>query len=369
VGEEAAPDLAEYFQIWERFWTRRVVSSRWFNEQGQYLGFHVPEYMALVSKEDIDQSRSLLEAVVTKSGTPRQRKRAELLMQAFTYYEASASAYLAEPQAASETVTSAKGALDALSAGEQALAMAERRRRLVYDDFAGHPVLNHHGFKPDKYASLAGRDWGASLFWLARPWLGDPGVERRVRALASAFGSSWSGRHARAMLAESDETALVSANPSFEQGRGGQPADWQLWIKDYRFNENARIESVQAQARTGRWSLRCRGVARGGPLQTLSLPPGRYVAVAFAWAPRSVGYHSLTLSAALKDADQKTFPDPPSIEVSPLPAVWTPIVVEFEIPDGIDGRRIEGVSVSIIINGFNPDREVYLDDIGVYRRR
>jgi hypothetical protein len=94
VGKKAADDLAAYYQLWEDFWTHRVKISEWFKRGGQYLHFTEPGYLELVTYEDIEKSRHLLEAVVKKTETPEQKKRAELILRAFEYYEASAVAYL-----------------------------------------------------------------------------------------------------------------------------------------------------------------------------------------------------------------------------------------------------------------------------------
>jgi hypothetical protein len=94
VGKDAAPDLAAYYEHWERFWIERVLKSKWFTKGGQYLMFSDPGYLDIVTYDDISKSRKLLEAVVAKTKTEKQRARAELLLRAFEYYEASAVSYL-----------------------------------------------------------------------------------------------------------------------------------------------------------------------------------------------------------------------------------------------------------------------------------
>lgn len=95
VGEEAASDLEAYYEIWEDFWTKRILNTKWFTKEGQYLNFWAkPEYLDLVTYEDISKSRKLLEAVLAKTKTPKQKARAEIIMKAFEYYEASAVSYL-----------------------------------------------------------------------------------------------------------------------------------------------------------------------------------------------------------------------------------------------------------------------------------
>ncbi len=94
VGEEAASDLADYYNIWEDFWTERILNTQWFTKEGQYLDFWKPDYLDLVTYEDISKSRELLKSVVAKTKTPKQRARAEIIMKAFEYYEASAISYM-----------------------------------------------------------------------------------------------------------------------------------------------------------------------------------------------------------------------------------------------------------------------------------
>lgn len=94
VGSRAASDLASYYDLWEDFWTNRVKDSKWFTHGGQYLRFDDPGYLDVVTYEDIEKSRSLLEAVVAKTETPEQKERAKLILRAFEYYEASVIAYL-----------------------------------------------------------------------------------------------------------------------------------------------------------------------------------------------------------------------------------------------------------------------------------
>ncbi len=79
VGPEAAPLLAQYYSIWERFWTEDILSSEWFTTGGQYLRFNSPEYLADVREEDIHESRRLLDQCLAKCQTDKQRARARLL--------------------------------------------------------------------------------------------------------------------------------------------------------------------------------------------------------------------------------------------------------------------------------------------------
>lgn len=94
VGKEAAGDLASYYRLWEDFWTHRVQSSSWFTSSGQWLGHNQPDYLDLVTLNDIKTSRLLLENVIAKTETSQQKARAKLILRTFEYYEASVFAYL-----------------------------------------------------------------------------------------------------------------------------------------------------------------------------------------------------------------------------------------------------------------------------------
>jgi hypothetical protein len=94
VGEAAAPDLKAYYDLWEDFWTRRISDSKWIKIHPTYGAFHYPDYLDLVTYEDLQISRKLLTSTISKTTTPLQRERAEMLLKAFEFYEASAISYL-----------------------------------------------------------------------------------------------------------------------------------------------------------------------------------------------------------------------------------------------------------------------------------
>ena len=132
VGKDAAPYLAEYYEYWEHFWTKRVLDSKWFTKNGQYLAFHQPGYLDIVSYEDISKSRRLLETVLVKTKTKKQKARAEMLLKAFEYYEASTISYLGL----------VRNLLQPDKDKEYYEDMSQKRLKLV-DEFEGDPVLVH----------------------------------------------------------------------------------------------------------------------------------------------------------------------------------------------------------------------------------
>jgi len=123
VGPAAAPDLAKYYAIWERFWTKDILKSDWYTPGGQYLSFSTPGYLADVKSEDIAASRRLLDSAIAKCKTPRQRARAELLEKAFQYYEASVLSYQAGVEAPAAVPDAGDGPDHAADVAEPAAAV------------------------------------------------------------------------------------------------------------------------------------------------------------------------------------------------------------------------------------------------------
>jgi len=144
VGAEAAGHLAEYYRLWEAFWTQRIPGSKWFTKKEQYLRFWDPSYLTLVKFEDIRRSRALLEETLRNTRTEEQRARAGLILRAFEYYEATALSYLGL----------VVGAREPGKTFEYYLEMNAKRTRLL-DEFQSDPVLIHPArFDKPKYTML-----------------------------------------------------------------------------------------------------------------------------------------------------------------------------------------------------------------------
>jgi len=93
VGKAAAPYLAEYFQLWEKFWREEAVKTDWFisSRKATYLSQANKTYLFAVGREDLPRMRTLMEKVVElagQSGDTRQKLRAQWLMREFEYSEA-----------------------------------------------------------------------------------------------------------------------------------------------------------------------------------------------------------------------------------------------------------------------------------------
>jgi len=364
VGEAAADDLAAYYALWEDFWTRRILDSPWYTKSGQYLRFNHPGYLADVTDDDVAQCRALMDRVVEKAATPKQKARAKLLALAFDYYEASAVAYAAGRRGEPSVVRTEADALEVLDRGRRCLEMAEKRRRLVLDEFPKHRELLHQ-IDLDRYSALRGDDWGAGLLWNAFDWADrSDAVRRRVRELADSPTPSVA-LATKTMLVVADASAQpISKNPSMEAPEGRWPQEWSRWVK---WGVGTKDVSPDA-AHTGEQGVVCKGVKRGGPHQRVEITPGRYAATAFVRVPQAPkGTATITLDMTPLDEDGHNLPGAISTTMRAGACDWTRLAVAGEIPAKTGGKAAKAVRLIVIVDGFEPDEEVHLDDVAMYR--
>jgi len=156
VGKLSAPYLSEYYNIWEKFWTQTIKKSTWFKNKGMYLPFKSPEYLDIVNISDIYKSRQLLEKTVEMSQTFLQKKRANLFLKAFEYYEASAFSYWGLKQKRSN--------IEKDYAREM-----NRKRYILIDEFEYDPFFRHPArFDSKRYDEL---NWDESWIRKLLPFL------------------------------------------------------------------------------------------------------------------------------------------------------------------------------------------------------
>lgn len=362
VGPDAAGDLADYYAEWEDFWTRRILQSKWFTKTGQYLRFNGPEYLADVTGEDMAKSRGLLENVLKKTKTPRQKARAELLMLAFEYYEASAIAYGGDRRAEEAAVESEADALEVLDEAARRLEMARKRQRLVAEVFPKRQELLHP-IDFDRYPLLRGDTWGAGLIWTVFDFAGrSEQVRKRLALLAGSPGAA--SLPAKTMLMMLDAPAdSLSKNPSFETPDGTWPAAWTRWVKE----NIGTMTTSPAAAHSGGAGVLCKGMRRGGPLQTIAMAPGRYAAVAMVRVPKEPrGNATITLSITPLDEQNANLPAVSTV-VRAKAGDWTRVAAAGEIPAAINDKPVKSLRLIVVVDGFGPDEEVHLDDLMMFK--
>ncbi|MBP1995098.1 DUF4838 domain-containing protein [Paenibacillus eucommiae] len=144
VGAEAAPYLQQYYALWEDFWTTRIFETAWYKawatspNRNNFMNMDDHSYLNAVTKEDMAESRRLMEQVMDKAQTGKQQTRAALLMRTFEYYEASALSF---PRTSAVTTPSnEQEALALLDDVKLSVELAKKRLELR-KQFKGNPVL------------------------------------------------------------------------------------------------------------------------------------------------------------------------------------------------------------------------------------
>jgi hypothetical protein len=96
VGERAAPYMAEYFDLWEEYWTTRIMHTDWYRERvdgsfvAPYLDRRFCGYMDELTRDDLSTAQQLLETAVNLAETQQQKKRARFF---HDYYAKAMTSY------------------------------------------------------------------------------------------------------------------------------------------------------------------------------------------------------------------------------------------------------------------------------------
>jgi len=356
-GEAASPKLAEYYRLWEDFWTRTAPRSAWWTDRAQYLALSSPAYLAEVDEQDVRRSRRLLDEALALADTPARKWRVGILRDAFAYYEASALAYRSKA-ASRGPVADEATALRLLETVAERLTMAATRTALV-QAWMDHPVLVHP-LDYSKYGALNGSDWGGDLLWQVFDWVGrSERVKARVEALAADPRPAVATQAQTVLDVQTGAGQLVSGNPDLEAGY----APWNSWVAD----EHGRMGRSDEQAFSGQYSILCDGMRRGGPHQSIPVTPGRYVALGRVYAPTGqVSGGTVTMTGTMRGADNANLPSPQTTVV-PVPGTWVTVASAVDVPAELSGKPVTQILLVAIVDGFQDGGKVYLDDLGLYR--
>lgn len=361
VGPLAAPDLAAYYDHWEQFWTVRIQNTDWFDDKkdGIYMPFNLASYLSEIDPAEMAVSRALLESVVAKAQTPKQQARAELLLQAFAYYEAAALSY---PRLVDAPLNDTE-ALALVDAFEQGLAWEAVRFGLL-TAFQSDPVLVH-----PLDARRYGPEWSAAnphAFWLLHDYVRqhEPGggvVSTRIADLASGAAPAKTKEFAELLLAAIAGAPTVNANSSFETGAATAPP-WTTWR-----TMRGTMQRATELAHTGAASFKIVDLDRGGPLQKFDIEPGAIAARARYYTP--VGAPSTgTIQLALhyRDSSDKKLGEwlGETIPLAPTAGQWASIAMVADVPEKIKNVDVAKVWFLLIVENGDP---VYIDDAEVYQ--
>ena len=362
VGEQAAPYVRQYYDHWEDFWTRRILDSKWYVYNRQYLPFNIPTYLEDVTLEEIAQCREWLEAAVANAGTADQQARAQLLLRAFEYYEASAIAYPRErPTPQLDTEAAALAFLDDVLWRAN---MAEKRRTLSKEEFKGHPFLEH-GTDIDSHGAISGLDWAALDIWPLFDWATrSDTIKAAVAKLAEEADTPAGLRmHAETMLISFDPQAEpLNTNWSFEEGEGGRTDGYAYWLQD---GVGSLTRSPEA-AFSGDFGIIAEGVQYGGPHQSVPFEPGRYCLVAKLFLPEGQeegGY--IDLSLRVTSITGTNLAAAGTARITPTPGVWHTVATVMDATEPPEGAA--SIRAGIWARDFPAGKVMYLDDMRLIR--
>ncbi|GBG11043.1 hypothetical protein PAT3040_05822 [Paenibacillus agaridevorans] len=363
VGELAAADLKAYYTLWEQIWTERMKTSEWFEvAKGRtFMPFQDLSYLNAVTDEDIAESRRLLELVLAKAATNKQKARANLLLQAFEYYEASALSYARENTSPSN-VSEAIAILDHVgNTIETKMQLAQKRYDLL-EQFKENPILID--ILPPYYWS----GWNKSDFWNLVDYMkGEAeggGLTQKVNELAADVNPSQVREFARLLKeAETGEYPLIP-NYSFEDGATTSPP-WSYWIQT-----TGKMERAEGVAHTGNASLKVSGLDEGGPVMLLPVKPGPAAFRAYYFTPPGTeSSGSVQLAFIMQDAQGRALGEVRS-EQKPIAATsgnWSSIELLEDIPASLKGAEVKQILVIVIVNDFTDGTNLYIDDVMMYQ--
>ncbi|MEA3364128.1 MAG: hypothetical protein U9Q79_00685, partial [Candidatus Hydrogenedentes bacterium] len=282
---------------------------------------------------------------------------------AFEYYEASAYAFDFYSSLESPPTTEEE-ALALISSAEHRFEYAVKRRTLTLEVFPNHPALRHP-LPMTRYSQLQNDAMGAAGLGSLMPFLAvdDSSVRKELQRIATAAPASHVKEQAEMLLdLAAEKGELLTKNASFEEGSGAAAEGWSWWVK-YGTGRMARTDAV---AHSGKYSVVCEGMKRGGPVQTIPAKPGRYGLMCHVFAPES--QHSkgtVELSLTLRDAKGNNLMTP-STQLPFRPGAWQVVAVVHRISEE-HMKRISEILPIVIVDGFNEGEAVYFDDLRLYR--
>ncbi|RAV18988.1 hypothetical protein DQG23_22840 [Paenibacillus contaminans] len=366
VGAAAAPDLAAYFELWERFWTERVPASDWFqaSKNNTYMPLDDAFYLSMVTEEDMAESRRLLESVMAKAVTDKQLARASAMMRSFEYYEASAFSYPKQSEPLADTEAALATLDETVSTTESRLQAGELRKQLI-EQFKNDPML---AFPIMPFIDWSG--WNKYDFWHLVDYMkaNEPSggtVTQRVYEYASSHPSPLIRNYAETLQATMLELQPLTVNASFEDGAQTAPP-WMLWVAS-----TGSIKRSQDIAHSGQASLVIDRLERGGPAQTVPISPGLAAAKLHYYTPAGiVTTATIQLSYNYQDAQGKNLATVKS-ELKPLANTagsWASIEMLGDVPAYINNTEVKKLQVVGVVNGFQSGTGLYIDDFVIYQQ-
>lgn len=386
VGKKAALDLANYFTHWERFWHSRSFDSRWFRNwkhaklRTNYMAFYESCYLALVTNEEIAECRRLLEAVVAKTETERQKARAELMLRAFEYYEASALSYPKEENAV--YTTDEASSLQAVEQMAASFALAEQRHRLI-EEFKANPLLKLYMdpiFWGLKWTGLNGVTAASLIGWCrSNPGLASTAVNR-ARELANSSNVVYI-RQFMTLLAvllvqasDSQNISVVKAAQSIlgRKESSAEPASELLhWMQSIELPADVRPASLsEEQGPSGGRAVSLPGIEGGELIEPLNLKAGLYgFVVHFRTNPGAAEAAKMKIQIVMhgKDGRKLAVCKSERVMLEATSGKWSTLVLIADVPERIEGIEVEAINLHTQYSLLEPHDTIEFEHAGVYK--
>ncbi|QNK58947.1 DUF4838 domain-containing protein [Paenibacillus sp. PAMC21692] len=369
VGPGSAPYLKLYYEFWETFWTTRIFQTDWYlnwanspNRTNHLPGIYDASYLKALTKEEIAESRRLMELVVAYADTAQQQKRANLLMRSFEYYEASALSYprdkdITPPAADDEAVNLL---LDNIASMEY----AQKRMDLV-NEFVGNPILEFQLTPPTFGGMWSGLQDG--VFNTLADYLEHAPTEGEFIQKLKEMSSSDTitvRNYSLLLLAVANNAQNLISNPSFEDGNGDESDEWWYWTEG-----TGSMKRTNTVSRTGAYSVEIDGVVTGGgPVQrSIPVKPGYYGALVRYYTPADFNPNaksSIQWWLNMQGSNNQHLGSAVTAKtlVAPNRGKWSTMEVIFEVPD--NGSTAEMV---FPVWDIEPGTKIYIDDVSLYR--
>ncbi len=367
VGLQAAPKLAEYYRLWEKFWGEDILASRWYSATNLWADYTNDMYLVDVPLKYLEQSDRLMDEVVALADTPVRKERAEVLRRMWKIYQASTLARQGDELWKRADILTAADAEAYVEQCKAVIESAETRLRLM-SELSDDPLLGHSIFRITM--TSLGDNWGASSLWPLLPWVSKSEKVQQYLESVSAkneentapVGKFYSneGRYSLWHKAPKIAQLVLDAgqgkakqflkNPSFEDGAEG-------WSKgSYKVTSQKALE--------GKSSLRVSGGEDAVLVQDIPYHTGAYVAKVTAMGSDGYKEGKVTVSVtALNDEGSQIGVLLPTASMIIHPNKWSSLMIPFLLETYSAPATI--LRLKITFEGVPANEAVYLDDMAI----
>lgn len=369
VGSEAAPKLKKYYEIWEKFWEKDILSSRWYSATNLWHDYANSMYANDVPLEYLAKSDGLLEEVVALADSPVRKERAAALQKMWKVYRASILARQGDDLWKKADLQSDADVVAYLARCQDAIHQAKERLRLM-GELSDDPLFGHAIYRLT--LNSPGEDWGTASLWPLLPWVNkNENVRKFLEGLVKSGEASevlgtrfsYEGNKepmhhqaaktaAQVLAASKGEVKQFLKNPSFEEGMVG-------WSE-------GPYKVTDKEAAEGKSSLRIATADGGSVIQNIPYETGAYFVKVSGRAAENFKNGKVTLSVtARNDVGDQIGPLLPTSSIILHPGKWSTLIFPFTLETY--SAPATKLSVGIQFDGLSPSDVVFIDDVGVFQ--